>query len=492
MQEQSLPMNAAIDIGSNTLHIVVARCSPADLDIVEDQVDLVRIGESVTATGEISPEKRDAALSVLHTYKKLAEKHKAEHIFVVATEAIRQARNSADFLKEVKRKTGFEVHLISGTAEAEFTFYGATYETAREPGAPPQLGVVDLGGGSMEIVTAKNMQITWRTSIPLGSGWLHDRYLPSDPPTYEELSTANTFLTTYLQGSALRRRPTVLIVTGGSANSLVQLARHAFKLDVQNTVLTRDNLLHCEGLLSALPAQEIAHRYEQPLERARILPAGAAIIRALMTRLGLSEIRISPHGIREGVLLAYARDGERWLERAEGNTGAAKQKSEQSPVIELRTEEEQDEPFVQSGRKMLRQRLEKMLDWRDEVLKHDDIEAVHKMRVASRRLRATMDAFESCCKSNPFKKAYRSIKEITDILGTARDTDVMVQGLRAQLEQVPVDEQPGMRWLIARLETYREQRQQVLEDFFNSLNEDTLKQQVDACIPKGAGRNGES
>src|SRR5205085_1297158 len=99
MQEQSLPTNAAIDIGSNTIHLVVARCAPDNLDIVEDRVEMVRIGESVTATGEISPQKRDATIALLRQYKEVAEKHGAEQVFVVATEAIRQASNRDEFLE---------------------------------------------------------------------------------------------------------------------------------------------------------------------------------------------------------------------------------------------------------------------------------------------------------------------------------------------------------------------------------------------------------
>ncbi|HYX51368.1 MAG TPA: hypothetical protein VE843_16600, partial [Ktedonobacteraceae bacterium] len=290
------PMRAAIDIGSNTIHLVVARCTPHDLEIVEDEQELVRIGESVTATGEISPEKMKAAVAVLKRYKALARKHKARPILVVATEAIRQARNSDDFLEQVLRKTKLTVQLISGTAEAALTFFGSTYEVYKEPHPPAQIGVMDLGGGSMELVIARNMHITWRTSLPVGSGWLHDRYLAANPPTYDDVTVAETFLQTYFRGLQLKHHPPVLIVTGGSANSILFLARNAFNLDLNHTQITLQDLLRCQGLLISLPAEEIAERFEQPIARARILLAGALIIQMVMTRLRIDTIHVSSHG----------------------------------------------------------------------------------------------------------------------------------------------------------------------------------------------------
>ena len=101
MQKQNAPVHAAIDIGSNTIHLVVARCKPDDLDILADELELVRIGESVTATGKISQQKLRATINALCRYKSLAEQHGADKILVVATEAIRQASNSSTFLENV-------------------------------------------------------------------------------------------------------------------------------------------------------------------------------------------------------------------------------------------------------------------------------------------------------------------------------------------------------------------------------------------------------
>ncbi len=492
--QSSPPMRAAIDIGSNTIHLVVARCTPHDLDIVEDQQELVRIGESVTATGEISQEKANAAIATLKRYKALARKHKASPVLVVATEAIRQASNSAAFLEQVLSQTKLTVQLISGTAEAALTFFGSTYEVYKGPHPPAQIGVMDLGGGSLELVTARNMQhITWRTSLPVGSGWLHDRYLASNPPTYDEVTVAETFLQTYFRGLQLKHQPPVLIVTGGSANSLLFLARNAFNLEMNHTQLTQQDLTRCQGLLISLPAEEVAQRFEQPLGRARILLAGALIIQTVMSRLHINEIHVSSHGIREGVLLAYERYKERWLEIVSQSAEALnhmQQSDGRSEAIVAFTPEA--EPFAQSGRRLLQERTKKMLEWPEEVLKHEDVEAVHKMRVAIRRLRATLDAYQSICEPKSFKKIYRQVKGAADALGAARDTDVMLINLHAQLEQMKSEDKAGVEWIIERLQTFRQQKQLELESFLRGLDEVALKKQIESSILEGVSSHDKS
>jgi exopolyphosphatase/pppGpp-phosphohydrolase len=488
MHEKPSPMRAAIDIGSNTIRIVVARSTPYDLDIVVAQEELVRIGESVTATGEISQEKINAAIDVLKRYKTQARRRKAEPILVVATEAIRQARNSADFVEQVHSKTKLAVELISGNAEAALTFFGTTYEVNKEPGHPAQVGVMDLGGGSLELVTSRNNRINWRTSIPIGSGWLHDRYLISNPPTYDEIAVADAFLQTYFQGMPVKHRLPVLIVTGGSANTLLYLVHQAFQLDEHHTHLTQQDLIRCQGLLSSLTAEEIADRYNIPVMRARILLAGALIIQTVMSRLHINEIQISSHGIREGVLLAYERYGERWLDIV-SNTASLNHAQQTEVFVPLAPEEE---PFAHSGRRRLKERTYKMLELPQEVLKHEDVEAVHKMRVASRRLRATLDAYQSICDPKVFKSVYRQVKGAADALGAARDTDVMLLNLDAQLEQVRSEEKDGVQWIIERLNTFREQKQLELESFLQKFDEEVLKKQIELLIPEGGASDGKS
>lgn len=486
MQKQETTIQAAIDIGSNTIHIVIARCSPTSLEILYDDQEMVRIGESVTTNGEISAQKFDETISLLSRYKTLTAQYTSSPPLIIATEAIRKARNNQQFLAAIHSSTNLDVHIIDGTAEALLTFYGATYELYQAPSPPSQIAVLDLGGGSMELVIAKDQQVSWHTSVPLGSGWLHDRYMQSDPPSAEDLEVAHTFLDTYIAGLHLKQPFPSLIATGGSANSLLLLAQRALNLPEHQAHLSYEQLVRCESLLSTLSAEEISQRYAQPLKRARILPAGALIIHALMVNLLLGEIRVSTHGIREGALLAYARYGDQWLDRLRDGT----QTSSQEIDSDNASQDAQRETFTQSGARLLLDRTHKMLEWRSDVLEHKDIEAVHKMRVASRRLRALLDAYEAACDPKKFKKVYRQVKEIADTLGNARDTDVMVANLQQQLAQAPDESQPALQWLIDRLSTYRQAHQRKLETFLQVIDEEVFVQQMLSCLREGEKKHG--
>ena len=487
---------AAIDIGSNTIHLVVARLHPDTLDILADEVDMLRIGESVTTTGAISPQKRDAALTTLRNYKAIAEHFSASLVLVVATEAIRQASNSAEFVEDVRRETGLEVQIVTGDVEASLTFAGSTYELLQKPHIPARLGVMDLGGGSLELVTAsydaahtknpvQQLHITWRTSVPLGSGWVHDRYLPSDPPGSDELATAHTFLTTYLKGMHIKQQIPVLTVTGGSANSLLHLSHHAFRRDEREFTLSHEDIIRCEGLLHAMPAEEVAMRFGQPTERARILPAGALIIRTVMEHLHLESIQVSPHGIREGVLLAYAQYEDQWLQRVSEQTTGEESKDD--------GHQQQHELFSETGRRLLQERTQALLEWRNDVLKGNDSEAVHKMRVASRRLRAVLDAYEPICEPQQFQSVYRQVKKMANLLGEVRDTDVMIQSLKQVAGQEGQDSQhEGVNWLVKQLRNYRQKQQRKLKKFFKQLNDKAFEEQVESCLILEGPPHGES
>ena len=480
---------AAIDMGSNSTELLVARCAPNALEPLMDESAMTLLGASVKENGIISPDKRDAAMKVVHQYVDLARQQQANPILLVATEAMREAKNNQEIVEQIQRETSVPVSIINGQQEATLTYYGASYDDHIDPDA----AVLDVGGGSVELIMARHKRISWLTSLPLGSGWLHDQYLHSNPPATDEVRQVQNLLRQYFAQLHVPEFPRQLLVTGSSAKNILKIARHALGLDAQCTRLTLEDLLGCQGLLCSLSAEEIARRFEQKLERARVLPGGALIIHAMMEYLNVHEIQVTDHGVREGVLLAYARYGDHWMDHEE--VRLEDERWQQPPPLPQHQQEQPAHPqenYLQAGRSELPKRVDKFVEWHDEVLKNEDIEAVHKMRVASRRLRATMDAYEAASKPKPYKKAYRKIKAAADLLGAARDTDVMISNLQQQLEHIPSTEQAGVRWLINHLTTYRQQRQQALTAFLQNFDEQAFAHLVTSSLVKGASNRGKS
>lgn len=488
-------IDAAIDLGSNSAKITIVHVLDKTTESIENRSTMTRLGESVNATGQITPEKQDAVITTLQEYQQLAQNYQVSSLVVVATEAVRKAQNCEAFLNAVQQATGLTVHVVSGEIEAALTFLGATSDHQGVADA----GVVDIGGGSTELIIAQEGHIQWLASLPIGSGWLHDHYLSSDPPAPAEIEKARAFLDRYLRQLNLPQMPTMLIATGSSAKWLLTLAQQALKVDRESHVLSRNDLLGSFGLLSALPATEIARRYEQPLERARVLPSGALIILTLMDFLQLEEISVSQRGVSEGALLVTKRYGENWVEHPDvrvdtSRIGKAPDPSKldenDKPAID---EDHRDSPldilsFAETGHRELGKRSKKFVEWIDPVLQNEDVEAVHKMRVASRYLRATLDAYQSACAQKPFQRVYREVKQAADLLGTARDTDVMLQHLEQQ--QVPENELPGLQWLISRLQSYREQQQQEIGTFFEDFHSQRFLRSAASCIHKGGSNRG--
>jgi hypothetical protein len=200
----------------------------------------------------------------------------------------------------------------------------------------------------------------------------------------------------------------------------------------------------------------------------------------------LGEICVSKHGVRGGALLAYARYGEHWLDHPEVELDDSKQGKAPSLSGVSSGAGPHRETFAESASDELPKRAKKFLNWREKVLKNEDVEDVHKMRVASRRLRATMDAYEAVCKPRPFKKSYQRTKKAADLLGIVRDTDVMMQRIEDLLAHAPSEEKAGLQWLVNRLGSYRNKQGQMLETSLQNFDEDAFTQKITSCIPEGA------
>jgi exopolyphosphatase/guanosine-5'-triphosphate,3'-diphosphate pyrophosphatase len=282
---------ACIDIGSNTTRLLVADCDGGRLEEVHQERAFTRASRGLGAAGTISQAKIDEVAEVVTEQLGHARSLGADDVRAVATAAIRRARNGGELAAAVREACGLQVTILTGEQEARLAFVGAVGTLESVPTGV--LGVVDVGGGSSELVVGRAPDsISWSTSFAVGSGDLAEEFLCSDPPSERELSLARERVTLMLDG-IVAPRPQEAVAVGGSATSLRRLVGD--RLDRPTFKRTLDLLLSAR-------AAAIARRFALDQERVRLLPAGLLILQAASELFG-ATLQIGRGGIREGLLL---------------------------------------------------------------------------------------------------------------------------------------------------------------------------------------------
>ena len=289
---------AAIDIGSNTVHMLVGRHSDGRLEWVDEASELVGLAEDVYAGGSISSARIATAAKAVATLAQRAREHGAGDVLLVATAAVRDAANADDLAASVHGRSGLNLRAISGDQEAMLTYRGAA---AGEDAL--SLEVCDVGGGSTEVIQAERGRVIFHTSLPVGSSRL-SRSLIADPPGPGEIAQIVDEAGAIL--SALPGwQPERLIVTGGTATALARVAGSAER----RCELSVESLARIRATLGALSSAEVAAAHQIEPKRARLLPAGAAIIAVLCAAAGVARVVLSGAGLRDGLLIEHFEGG---------------------------------------------------------------------------------------------------------------------------------------------------------------------------------------
>jgi exopolyphosphatase / guanosine-5'-triphosphate,3'-diphosphate pyrophosphatase len=282
---------ACIDIGSNTTRLLVADCDRGGLRELHQERAFTRISRGLGDGDAIPPEKVAEVAGVVARQRLRAKQLRAGEIHVVATAAIRRAGNRDELAHAIRSACGLEVRVLTGDEEARLAFIGAAGTLGATPDGP--LGVVDVGGGSSEVVVGQSPdRVIWCASFALGSGDLADAFLGSDPPTAPQLEDARNHVGRKLAGLEAPR-PSVALAVGGSATSLRVVA---------GDVLDDAAFDRALAVLMSAGSVELAGRFGLDAGRVRLLPAGLVILRAAAELLGC-PLTIGRGGIREGVLL---------------------------------------------------------------------------------------------------------------------------------------------------------------------------------------------
>jgi hypothetical protein len=467
-------MAAAIDIGSNSIKMTIG-CANGEggIDQVDWASEVVRLGQGLDQTGLLDEERIEAAIETLKRFVVQARERGATRIVAVATEATRAAANGGRFLQRVREESGIDVRVVDGEVEAGLMFRGLAADTD----LTGFLAVADIGGGSTELISARDGKIQTVRSLPLGSGRLTDRFVVADPPRPDEIaaceSEARAVIQTWQPLGLPSGVPDRLIVVGGTGEYMARLVADDQHIDLQavRTVLAK---------LLTLTAAEVADEIDIPEARARVLPAGVAIVASIASCLRSDRIEIARSGIRTGLLLeALYGDDVVATDGSATKTYGAQEQPRDAGGLEKVQPEAGDRSFRETMRALIAERWQTVWEAIPAALEGTDIKGVHDVRVASRRLRAAMDVAAPAFRGKWYKSLQRTAKEITGALGEVRDRDVLLEALRADRSAAPLAEHPGIDRLIERAECERVAARVEMERYLRQLLDGPLRSELE-------------
>ena len=305
----AVAIGGAIDIGSNSVHLLVALLGPGWMEPLRDTSELLGLGDTVDQYAEIPADARARVIDVLRAYVKTAQRSHAERLTLIGTEPLRRARNTPVLSDEIWEATGLQLRVLTEREEAILTFVGVT--RGEMPGSP--LIVVDIGGGSTEVSRWTPGEALRIDSIPIGSSRLSNAIVEHDPPTKDELdalfraaAAATAGLRHSISSGSGASAGVQAIFVGGTATNVARLGR-----------LTRDALAGDRKTLAKLPVAAVTARYNVKPRRARQLAAGVAIVDALLDTYGLDGAEVSDASLRDGAIICAARYGDGWADSLE-------------------------------------------------------------------------------------------------------------------------------------------------------------------------------
>jgi len=293
---------ASIDIGTNTILLLISEVKRGKIHPLFEMETVVRLGEGVQKNKMLLKEAMERGLQTLAQYLKRCQAMEVQKIFAAGTSALREAKNSEDFLKGAKEKLNLSIEVISGEEEAQLSFL-AVANDLKEVKKP--VLVVDVGGGSTEFILGKGDQISHWISLPLGSVRFTEEFLCSDPIQEEEWEKMERKIQGHLVNIPHSKEPPSMVAVGGTATTLasVEMGLEEFIAEkIHHFILKKGEL---GKQLLRYRSKTIEERKKipgLPVARADVILAGGTILYLAMEELKCSSVLISCHGVRYGLL----------------------------------------------------------------------------------------------------------------------------------------------------------------------------------------------
>ena len=300
---------AAVDIGTNTLLLLIVEEGPGGLTRVRDECRFGRLGQGLDRSGRLAGEAALRSLAILREYRQAMDSVGVDALIAIGTQALREAQNAAEFVVPAEAILGAPIEVVDGEREAALVYRSVA--DAFPDLAAGDLVVADVGGGSTEIIAGRGGQVRSLVSLPIGAVRLSERHLHTDPATPDETRALLADIDQHLA----RLDPTIggaLVGTAGTATTLAaveQKLRHYDAERVQGFRLSRASI---ERQLARFLELTVAEKRRLPgvePQRADVIAGGAAIYARLAVRLAAAEMVTSDRGVRWGAVLELAQRG---------------------------------------------------------------------------------------------------------------------------------------------------------------------------------------
>jgi len=298
-ETKGMSRHSVVDVGSNTIHLLVAEVDGGEVLPVTGEKVSARLGSGVEKTGRIEEERLALAAEAIDLFARISALNGAPDPTVLATSAVRDAENGPELEERVREATGLKMRLISGEEEATLGFRGALSALGESWDGPAL--VVDLGGGSAQLIVGEAsggplMQV----SLPLGSNRTTERFVGKDPAKKKELRALDGHVKEMMPGWGLSSRVRVVAV-GGSARAI---------LKITGDTLTVERLRKLAAEITDRPSAVLAREHGLTPERARVLPAAITTLAAALEHFGKDGLTVARGGLREGTVLTLAEGEE--------------------------------------------------------------------------------------------------------------------------------------------------------------------------------------
>lgn len=304
-------VRAAIDLGTNSFHLLVARVDPdGSFDLLTKDKEVVRLGSGAGELRTISPDAIERGLDALRRFRRIADGYGAT-IDAVGTSALREAGNRDEFVRRALAETGIAVDVISGAEEARLIHLGVIQTL---PVFDERILVVDIGGGSTELVVGEGADVLVARSLKLGAIRLTDRCFADGRTTPETVTECRRYVRSFLAPAVADVRPYAPFRAIGSSGTILNLARMIAAAEGRDATAVAGGDTFDREQLRRIVEEIVAHR--TPERRARmpglderrsdIIAAGAVLLDEIVDLLGIAELTVSEAALREGVLLHRA------------------------------------------------------------------------------------------------------------------------------------------------------------------------------------------